>query len=419
MSHPEFGIKTALEQATAHMGAGHNAFVYVPQSPLMAEDAADRPLGALRLAVKDVIDCATMPTGVGSRFTTVQPRSAAIVEQLVAQGAAVLGKTQAHQFSFGTTGDVSFSGPVRNARDATLMAGGSSGGSAVAVALGVVDAAVGTDTAGSVRIPAALNGVVGFKPTYGALSSDGIFPLAPSLDTPGLLARDVTTITKLWAALKPNTADPLAPVDKPRLGVLSPSSLSGMASSIHDTFTRVVKALKPHAGQAVTTLDVDLQALRTLYRFIIGWEASMVHGGWTRVAPQYYHDEILQRIRDLAGVTHDEYVNSLLEARRHRESLVSMFDDVDVLVSPTLAIETPRLGQRTVQDDSGLDQVWGALAHFTSPWNVVGFPAISLPMPHTPPHVPVGLQLIGKPGADAQLLQVAQTMHASLEQVSL
>src|SRR5690625_3007713 len=175
-------ISAVLRQARAQIGSGHNAFVYVPDEPLAEENAAELPLGGLPVAVKDVIDCAGMPTAAGSTFSTIQPRNARLIDQFVSKGASVIGKTQAHQFSFGTTGDVSFAGPVKNALDSSLMAGGSSGGSAVAVALGIAGAAVGTDTAGSIRIPAALNAVAGFKPTYGAVSSDGMFPLSPSLE---------------------------------------------------------------------------------------------------------------------------------------------------------------------------------------------------------------------------------------------
>ncbi|HEY4558523.1 MAG TPA: amidase, partial [Enteractinococcus sp.] len=198
-------LSETLRKARAEIGGGHNSFVYVPEAPLAIDDASNRHLAGLPIAVKDVIDCEGMPTAAGSTFDTVQPRSAALVEQLVSAGASVVGKTQAHQFSFGTTGDVSFAGPVRNAADPALMAGGSSGGSAVAVALGIVAAAIGTDTAGSLRIPAALNGVTGFKPTYEALSSAGIYPLAPSLDTPGIISRNVSTLTTLWGALRGDT----------------------------------------------------------------------------------------------------------------------------------------------------------------------------------------------------------------------
>src|SRR5690625_3745634 len=156
----------ALRQARAEIGAGHNSFVFVPDEPLVAEHASALVLAELPIAVKDVSDCAGMPTTAGSTLSAVQPRSARVVDQLVSKGAAVVVKTQAHQFSFGTTGDVSCTGPVKNAPDSTLMAGGSSGGSAVAVALGIVGAAVGTDTAAALSSTGARQRSVGFKPPY-------------------------------------------------------------------------------------------------------------------------------------------------------------------------------------------------------------------------------------------------------------
>ncbi|MDR7345779.1 amidase [Enteractinococcus fodinae] len=407
----------SLQMAQAEIGSGHNCFVYVPEQPLADEKADSLPLAGLPIAVKDVIDCQGMPTAAGSRFTALQPRSARLIDQLVAAGASVVGKTQAHQFSFGTTGDVSFAGAVRNAWDPSLMAGGSSGGSAVAVALGIVPAAVGTDTAGSIRIPAALNGVVGFKPTYGTLSSEGIFPLSPSLDTPGLVGRDVSTLVTVWEALHEVADDAQRPVraHRPlRFGVLPSSSLTGMASRVESGLVHTLKRLDAKSNTLLETPHVDLEILRRLYLSIIGWEGSMIHDGLSRVAPELYDDEIRQRIGNLFGVTFEDYLTALNAAQQQRHELSELFQDYDVLVSPTLAIETPGIGQRTVQDDSGLEQVWGALAHFTSPWNVVGFPAITLPIPGAEQPIPIGLQLIGKPECDTALLSIAEQVEALL-----
>jgi aspartyl-tRNA(Asn)/glutamyl-tRNA(Gln) amidotransferase subunit A len=408
-------ISAVLRQARAEAGSGHNAFVYVPHEPLAEKNAAELPLSGLPIAVKDVIDCAGMPTAAGSKFSTIQPRNARLIDQLVSKGASVIGKTQAHQFSFGTTGDVSFAGPVKNALDPSLMAGGSSGGSAVAVALGIAGAAVGTDTAGSIRIPAALTAVAGFKPTYGAVSSDGIFPLSPSLDTPGFVARDVPTLVALWDAVHgPGSTSSIGQNQPTRFGVLPESSLSGMASSVARVFHEALSRLNGAQQDVRETLSVNLDVLRKHYLFIIGWEGSMVHGGLARLAPDLYDDEIRQRIAAISGITFDDYLDTLNAVRDIRNELLRLFDQHDVLVSPTVAIETPQLGQRDVIDDSGLDQVWGALAHFTSPWNVVGFPAITLPIPGAAHPAPTGLQLIGRPGADHKLLKIAADVEALL-----
>lgn len=408
-------VTEALQRAQAEIGSGHNSFVYVPDESLVAEEASKLALGGLPIAVKDVIDCAGLPTAAGSTLSAVQPRSARLVDQLVSKGAAVVGKTQAHQFSFGTTGDVSCTGPVKNALDSTLMAGGSSGGSAVAVALGIVGAAVGTDTAGSLRIPAALNGVVGFKPTYDALSSDGIFPLSPSLDTPGFVAQDVRTISRIWEALHNiHAADVSWSADKTkplRFGVLPEASLTGMASRVAQGFATALTWFNETPHELNQTPHIDLDALRRHYLFIVGWEGSNIHGGFARTAPELYDEEIRERIASISGVSFQEYFETLKAVHKERAELMQLFDDVDVLVSPTLAIETPKIGQRTVRDDSGLDQVWGALAHFTSPWNVVRFPAISLPIPGAEHPAPIGLQLIGRPGSDHQLLSIAHEVE--------
>src|SRR5690625_3326873 len=142
-------ISAVLRQARAQIGSGHNAFVYVPDEPLAEENAAELPLGGLPVAVKDVIDCAGMPTAAGSTFSTIQPRNARLIDQFVSKGASVIGKTQAHQFSFGTTGDVSFAGPVKNALDSSLMAGGFNGGATGGDAHGISWHVVGTELADS------------------------------------------------------------------------------------------------------------------------------------------------------------------------------------------------------------------------------------------------------------------------------
>jgi aspartyl-tRNA(Asn)/glutamyl-tRNA(Gln) amidotransferase subunit A len=362
-------------------------------------------LHGVGVAVKDNIDVAGMPSGRGCPRLVGVPRAgrdAAIVADLRRLGAIVVGKTATHQFAYGPTGDRTGGRPTRNPHDRSRMSGGSSGGSAAAVASGMVPLAGGTDTGGSVRIPAALCGVVGFKPAFGRISVDGTFPLAPSLDHVGLLADSVATCADAARAL----------------GVVPPSEHTGPVKVRWlepDDITPTRPAVARIARAALTTHVPDhdvaaapwAAAARAAFSAIQDREAASRHAHRARTHPHLIDPEVLERIRRAAATTDDDY----RRARQHRDAVAGrlheLFAGVDLLACPTTAVVAPLLGQRHVDIDGGItSHVRDALLGLTSPWNLLGLPAITLPAGHLDA-LPVGLQLIARPGAEPALLTLA------------
>lgn len=403
----------ARERARQEIGAGNNCFVHVPDELLPAQDG---PLHGLPFAVKDVMDCVGEPTCHGAYdYSELPVRSAVVVERLVAAGAVPVGKTHTHQFAFGTTGDISASGPVTNPVNPAKMAGGSSGGSAVAVATGIVPFALGTDTAGSVRIPAALVGCVGFKPTWDVLPLDGIMPLSPSLDAVGILANSVETVAQVWPTISQSEVD-LESVDLDQITFRDLTDLVSVRTSsrIRRIWDQTVGRMTGRTNVVDLDAAVDLERLRASYRTIIGHESEKIHAPIMGKNPKIYSPQILERINNIRGVSEADYQEALDWSRAEGERIFEHLGNNEFLIMPTVGIETPLIGQRDIHDDSGVSNVWGGLAEQTCPWNVVGFPAISLPIPVGEGEMSVGLQIIGRPHEDEKLLSVAMAVAALL-----
>ncbi|VEI13024.1 amidase [Trueperella bialowiezensis] len=407
----DIDFATSVQSARAELGSGSNSFVFVTKNNSSA--VSNGSLAGLPIAVKDVIDCVDMPTAYGAyNFIHYPDTSATVVQRLVDAGAVVVGKTNTHQFAFGTTGDVSSAGPVTHPEDRSRMAGGSSSGSGTAVARGIVPVALGTDTAGSVRIPAAMVGCVGFKPTWNRLPLDGVMPLSPTLDVVGVLASSVEQLKKTWPVLSANesrvqTSTGELPI---RFANLADHPQVRLSSRIREQWRITCKSL---SDQGVELSDcregIDLEKLRSLYLTIIGYESIQIHDPLLSSRPDIYDPQIRERIENLRGVTDEQYEAALDARNRERESVEQAFEAYDAIILPTVGIETPAIGQRDIQDDSGVSNAWGGLAELTNPWNVLGFPAISVPIPVTR-GLPLGLQIVGKLNEDEKVIALAETV---------
>lgn len=337
-------------------------------------------------------------TTAGSVILPPQPMTedAALVRVMREHGCVVLGKTNLHEFAFGVTSRNPHYGDVLNPRDPSRIAGGSSGGSAVAVATGMCDWAVGSDTGGSIRIPAALCGVVGFKPTYGAVSTMGVVPLSRSLDTMGPLAPDVATAARALEMMggPPAAAEPARPLGDFRIGVPA-----GWVSDVDGQVGRAWAAAS--AGLAEVEVP-DRRRLGRVALTILDFEAAAFHKQWLDTVPEKYSADVRDRLREAAQVGAEEYQEALGERDALREQMAQALAGWDALLVPATAVVAPLVEQSEVR---------GALSMFTRPFNTTGQPVISLPAPAE--GLPVGIQVVGHAGRDAELVTVARALEAA------
>jgi aspartyl-tRNA(Asn)/glutamyl-tRNA(Gln) amidotransferase subunit A len=375
-------------------------------------------LHGIPLALKDLIDTAGVRTTAASSLfkDRIPMEDAEVVRRLKAAGAVLLGKQNLHEFAYGGSSMISAFGEVRNAWNRGYIAGGSSGGSASAVAAGLGYGAIGTDTAGSVREPAALCGVVGLKPTYGRISVRGVIPLSTSLDHVGPLGRTVADVAVIFAAIAGHDAadktSPNVPVEDDvavlgkkfqplRIGVPKKfffEDLDGEVSSAMDHAVAGLAAM----GAEIREIELQVPTDRTLQSA----ESYAFHAGFVARSPELYQPETLRRIRSGQNVSPDVLLRCRGELEQARRDIAAVFADVDVLVTPTTPIAAPAIAELKQNPDL-LRPRELLLLRNTRPINVWGLPAISLPCGFTEGGLPIGLQIIGPHWGEARVLQVA------------
>ncbi|MGW7276141.1 amidase [Streptomyces sp. NPDC054864] len=371
-------------------------------------DGIDRgPLHGIPVAVKDLIDVAGLPATRGSaHFAGHQAaEDAECVRRLRAAGAVIIGTTVTHEFAYGPTGDRSWHGPARNPHDPSRMSGGSSGGSAAAVAARMVPVALGTDTGGSARIPAAMCGIAGYKPAFGRVPTDGVFPLSPSLDHVGVLgatARDCRLVVDVLAPQHSEQHSPDGAVA--RIGWLEGGPDAPVASKVAG-LTR--DALSEHEVSRVQ-LD-DLVGMRNAFSAIQSSEAFAIHADRVRDRPDLFDAEVLDRLRSASETAGWQYVRAQLARETARVRMGSLLEHFDLLASATVGITAPLLGQREVTVDGASRPVRSTLLALTSPWNLTGFPALSVPVGRVD-GLPVGVQLVCPPGREELLFTIADSI---------
>ncbi|RVX40394.1 aspartyl-tRNA(Asn)/glutamyl-tRNA(Gln) amidotransferase subunit A [Nonomuraea polychroma] len=413
--------------AIAALGPELNAFVTVDAAGARAaarradaELAAgtDRgPLHGIPVAVKDLIMIAGLRVTMGSRHFAghVPEADAACVARLRRAGAVIVGTTTTHEFAYGPTGDRSASGPAHNPWDPSRMTGGSSAGSGAAVAAGLVPLALGTDTGGSVRIPAALCGVAGFKPAYDAIPADGVFPLSRTLDHVGVLAGTAEDCLLASTCLteptgRKHATPPTGGADRP--DVVGPVRVAWLdPAGLFDGDPRVVRAVRAAAGplEEVRLPPGLADALRDTYTVIQSCETAAVHADRLAGAPELFDPEVLERLRVAMEVPGWRYIRAMDGRARLAEAAGALFDRHDVLALPTVPIIAPPLGVRETEIGGRPAAVRAALLALTSPWNVLGRPALTVPA-GTVDGLPVGLQLVGRPGHEALIFEAARTL---------
>ncbi|WP_433473723.1 amidase [Spirillospora sp. CA-142024] len=410
--------ETALRR-TRELNPSLNAFVLIDdEGARAAARAADEqraagidlgPLHGIPVAVKDLIDMAGLPTGCGSAtaFGGTATQDAEVVRRLRDAGAVIIGKTTLHEFAYGATGDRSAHGVSRNPNDPSRMSGGSSGGSAVAVAAGMVPLTLGTDTAGSVRVPAALCGVVGFEPAYDAVSSAGVYPLAPSLDHVGLFAATSEDALIGYQALSDRPVNsPAAADDRIAVGWIPPGRIAVTDRRIEKLTRRLVDR----------AFDVDIVEgfskweLFEIFSTLQGKEAFQVHEHHLAADEDLIDPEVRARLHKGREISDRLYA----QAEEARQELRAMVDELlstyDVLALPTVPIVAPPVGDRSVSIDGTDLEVRAALLSLTSPWNMTGSPAISVPAGRLD-GLPIAAQLVTAPGNEGLLFAAARTLE--------
>ncbi|HEU5025407.1 MAG TPA: amidase [Spirillospora sp.] len=400
------GSETAaglLGRALESIDPSLNAFVTVDaEGAAAAARAADGELAAGRdrgplhgvpVAIKDIVDVAGLPTGMGSAHFDgyVADRDAACVARLRAAGAVIVGKTTTHEFAYGASGDTAVNGPSRNPHDPSRISGGSSGGSAVAVAAGMVPLAIGTDTGGSVRIPAAFCGIAGFKPAYGAVPTEGVFPLSVSFDHVGVLAATAADCRTAYRVLTRQPQDALSGHDDLRVAWVE-------GAPVADGVASTVRGLLPDAPAE----RVELRELRRVFAAIQDSEAYEVHAERVADAPELYQPATLDRLRRAGETPGWRYVRASRERARFAEEAAGLLRRHDVLALPTVPITAPEIGQ----EECALGRVQPVLLSLTCAWNVLGLPALTVPA-GTAGGLPAGLQLVTGAGREDLLFALA------------
>jgi aspartyl-tRNA(Asn)/glutamyl-tRNA(Gln) amidotransferase subunit A len=384
------------------------------------------PLHGIPLGLKDLVDTAGIPTTAASAVfkDRIPVEDAEIVRRLKNAGAILIGKQNLHEFAYGGSSVISYYGAVHNPWNLAHIAGGSSGGSAAAVAAGLGYGAIGTDTAGSVREPAAQCGVVGLKPTYGRVSTRGVIPLSASLDHAGPLTRSVADA----AVLLQTIADPEAK-DSSGRRLPIPDYLAGMRedtkklrigvprSFFFEDLQPEIPALMERALAVLQSLSGPIKEVRLAIdgsRALQAYEAYLYHADLLGNSSSLYQPETLRRIQ--AGRTTEwaGYTRSLLQLKETRRQIALVFEDVDLLITPTVPVPPPTVAELQAEPES-LRSRELLLLRNTHPFNVWGLPAISVPCGFTRAGLPIGMQIAGAHWAEASVLRLAHAYEQNTE----
>jgi len=395
------------------------------ESALMA-GCVSGPLHGVPIALKDLFDTAGVPTTGGSKILAdrVPERDATVVRRLREAGAIVLGKLHMVEFAYGPEGLNAHHGAPRNPWDAAIarMPGGSSSGSGVAVAAGLAAAALGSDTGGSIRIPASLCGITGLKPTYGRVSRGGVLPLAWSMDHVGPMTRsaaDAALMLGAMAGYDPGDASTsvlpvpdyvaalTSDVKGLRVGLLRAFFLDAATPDVRGAVERAAVTLAG-AGAIVdeVTLPSVVHVAAAAYA-IVASEALAYHTPWLKTRLADYDPEVRQRLQLGAFVTGADYVRAQQVRALVRDDIDAALAHRDVLLAPATPLTAPRVDERQTTLGDGPADVRGALIRLTRPFNVSGHPACALPCGFSGDGLPIGMQLVGRPFDEATVLRAA------------
>lgn len=376
------------------------------------------PLHGIPIALKDLIDTAGVRTSAASALykDRIPSEDAAVTRRLRQAGAVIIGKNNLHEFAYGGSSLVSYFGDAHNPWDIRCITGGSSGGSATAVTAQLACAAIGTDTAGSIREPASLCGCVGLKPTYGRVSGRGVIPLSASLDHIGPLSSTVTDAAIVLQTIAGYDEADITSAD---------IAIEDYGSSLHESTKALrvgiprnhfyedldpeVSSAMDHALGGIKTLVAEMKDIQIEVptdRTLQTAESFAYHAEKIANHADKYQPETLRRIRKGESVTAAEYIERRNELDKARRDIHKIFADIDLLVTPTTPIPAPAIEDLRADPDA-LRPAELKLLRNTRPFNVWGLPAISLPCGFTQSGLPIGLQIAGPPWREALVLRLA------------
>ena len=434
-------VRVLLERIEAADNENLGAFITVTGERALEEAAraememaAGRfrgPLHGVPLGLKDLIYTRDVRTTMGSAFFKdyVPDYSATVALKLEEAGAVLVGKTNTHEFAYGPTGDRSYFGPTRNPHDARRISGGSSGGSGAAVAASLLYASLGSDTAGSIRIPSALCGVVGMKPTFGRVSKRGVFPLSWTLDHVGPLTRTVEDNALLMNVLA--GYDPKDPYSANRpaedfardLGRGVGGGVVGVPKDFYfehvedEVGERVREAIGVFLSLGAEVREVGIPNLpETLkaQRYILAADAYAIHEERLKSAPEKFDEEVRERLLEGERLKAHRYARAQQRKIASQDEFEEALREADVLLAPTLPIAATLIDQREVNIGGYEEPVRSAVTRLTGPANLIGVPSLSVPCGFTASGLPVGMQLIGRPFDEAALYRFGHAYETAV-----
>ena len=401
-----------------------NAFITVTaDSALARAEELDRelahgvdrgPLHGIPIAHKDLMWTKGVRTTSGSKIFAdfVPDRDAPVVQRLAEAGAVMVGKAGLHELAYGITSDNPHFGTIRNPRNPEHSPGGSSGGSAVAVATGMAFMATGTDTGGSIRVPASFCGVAGLKPTYGLIDRSGVQPLGLSLDHVGPLARTVGDLRLALDAMSDSARRKPAPASISQIRIGLPenfyftSTAPEVKTTVHDAAQRAEKL-----GVRVIPVRVpDIDALNTVGLVILLSEAAAVHQTHLHRRGDFGAD-VLALLDEGSLIPAVDYVNAQRQRKLLLDEFHKLFHDIDCLFTPSTPITAPRIGQTEIALDGAQYNTRILTTRFARGINVLGFPALSIPCGTSAEGLPIGLQMIARPFEENLLLGLGEALE--------
>lgn len=374
------------------------------------------PLHGIPIAHKDLFYTCGVKTTAGSQIFKdfVPDFDGDVVANLKSAGAISVGKTNLHELAYGIRSNNPYYGSVLNPRDLTRIPGGSSGGSAALVAAGLLPLTTGSDTGGSIRIPAAYCGIVGLKPTYDLLSRRGILPLNYGLDHAGPLGscvEDCALAMNAMAGRDDFNLEALPTLSGVRVGVPDAFFFEGLALDIENTIQSQLERMRG-LGALVSSITLpNFHEVNAASRVIQMAEAAALYVNYQD--PALFGADVWANIQDGRQIFGHEYVNAQRLRRIYRRAMDRVWLDVDVIVTPTTAITAPLRDAATVEIQGRMEDVRLASTRLVRGWNYLGEPAISIPCGQDSAGLPIGMQLVGAPFADAKLLQVAKSLEKS------